>query len=63
MMKNARLAVVNDTEGKDTLVSAACRELDRMVTKGVIKKNTASRSKSRLLTALSGKINLVLSTR
>lgn len=58
MMKVARLAVVNDVEGKDKLVSEACRELDRMVTKGVVHKKTASRKKSRLIRALHGKIKL-----
>jgi len=61
MLKKARLAVVNNTEDKDKLVAEACRELDRMVTKGVIHKNTASRTKSRLLQALHGKLKLVIS--
>ena len=59
-IKRARLALVNDTEDKEELVAKACRELDRMVTKGVIKKNNASRSKSRLLQTLHGKRKLLL---
>ena len=57
-MKNARLAVFNNGEDKDKLVTEACRELDRMVTKGVVHRKTASRKKSRLFRALHGKIKL-----
>lgn len=51
-IKNAREAVNSNAEDKDEKVSSACRELDRMVTKGLIHKNTASRGKSRLLKTL-----------
>ena len=57
-MKNARLAILNDTEDKDELVNIACRELDRMATRGIIHKNNASRKKSRLRKALRGEVEL-----
>lgn len=57
-LKNARLAIINDTEDKDELVNTACRELDRMATRGVIHKNNASRRKSRLRKALRGEVEL-----
>ncbi len=59
-MKAARLAVVTNTEDKQQLVEKACRELDRMVTKGVIHPNNASRRKSRLLKALHGRKKIEL---
>lgn len=49
-VKRARLAITNNSEDKEKHVQAACRELDRMVTKGVIHKNTAARGKSQLMT-------------
>lgn len=52
-IKNAREAVDSNAEDKNEKVSRACRELDRMVTKGLIHKNTASRGKSRLIKTLS----------
>lgn len=52
-IKNAREAVNSNAEDKNEKISMACRELDRMVTKGLIKKNTASRGKSRLIKTLS----------
>jgi small subunit ribosomal protein S20 len=57
-LKNARLAIINDAEDKDELVNRACRELDRMATRGVIHKNNASRRKSRLRKALRGEVKL-----
>jgi len=51
-MKRARLAIDENADDKQTHVDIACRELDRMVTKGVLHKNNASRSKSRLVHAL-----------
>ncbi|HDS31170.1 MAG TPA: 30S ribosomal protein S20 [Firmicutes bacterium] len=51
-IKSARLAINGDAENKDEKVMVACRELDRMATKGIIHKNNASRRKSRLMTAL-----------
>jgi len=57
-MKRARLAILNDTENKEELVTIVCRELDRMATRGIIHKNNASRRKSRLQLALQGKLKL-----
>jgi small subunit ribosomal protein S20 len=54
-VKNARLAISEGTEDKDAKVIIACRELDRMVTKGVLHKNAAARSKSRLIQAMNKK--------
>jgi len=51
-MKRARLAIDENADDKQRHVDSACRELDRMVTKGVLHKNNASRSKSRLVHAL-----------
>ena len=48
-IKKARLAVESDAENKEELLKRALRELDRMVTKGVIHKNNAARRKSRLM--------------
>jgi small subunit ribosomal protein S20 len=59
-MKRARQAISSDAENKKELVNEACRELDKMSTKGIIHKNNASRKKSRLLQALHGKLNLVV---
>jgi small subunit ribosomal protein S20 len=53
-LKKAREAIASDAGDKEERVQAACRELDRMVTKGVIHKNSASRRKSRLQRALRG---------
>jgi len=53
-MKKARMAIDSDAADKDKLVSEAMRELDRMVSKGVLHKNNASRRKSRLIRALQG---------
>jgi len=57
-VKKARLAIAEDSEDKEEQVQAACRELDRMVTKGVIHKNTAARRKSRLMAALHGGLSM-----
>ena len=53
-LKKARTAIEDDSADKATVVATAVRELDRMVTKGVLHKNNASRRKSRLVRA-SGK--------
>jgi small subunit ribosomal protein S20 len=55
VIKKARIAVENGSEDRQALVFEACRELDRMVTKGVVHKNTAARRKSRLMHGLHGK--------
>ena len=59
-MKKARLAITANAENKDEVVTRACRELDRMATRGIIHKNNASRRKSRLILALSGKRKMVV---
>ena len=51
-LKDARVSLESNDEKKEDQVKKACRELDRMVTKGVIKKNNAARRKSRLMKAL-----------
>jgi small subunit ribosomal protein S20 len=49
MSKKVLAAVeTKDTENSDAALSVAYKELDRAVSKGIIKKNTASRKKSRL---------------
>jgi ribosomal protein S20 len=50
-MKKASNAITENAPDRDTLISSAMRELDRMVTKGVLHKNNASRRKSRLMIA------------
>ena len=48
-VKKLRKAIeANDAEGAQQLLSSAVSALDRSVQKGVMKKNTASRLKSRL---------------
>ena len=37
-----------DVEASKAALQTACKELDKAVTKGVVKKNTASRKKARL---------------
>jgi small subunit ribosomal protein S20 len=49
MSKKVLAAVeTKDTENSDAALSVAYQELDRAVSKGILKKNTASRKKSRL---------------
>ena len=52
-IKKARTAATAAPVAPETVtdVRAACRELDRMVTKGIIHKNQAARKKSRLMAA------------
>ncbi len=48
-VKKLRKAIeANDAEGAQQLLSSAVSALDRSVQKGIMKKNTASRLKSRL---------------
>ena len=51
-VKNAQIAINQNVDDKDSSVMTACRELDRMVTKGVLHRNTAARGKSKLIKAL-----------
>lgn len=49
MVKKVLAAVeVKEVEAANAALSVAYRELDKAVTKGIIKKNTASRKKARL---------------
>jgi small subunit ribosomal protein S20 len=49
MAKKVVAAVgTNDTEASNAALSIAYKELDKAVSKGILKKNTASRKKSRL---------------
>ncbi|HEX9746531.1 MAG TPA: 30S ribosomal protein S20 [bacterium] len=50
-LKSARAAIDTKSENALEKVAGACRELDRMATKGLIKKENASRRKSRLMKA------------
>jgi small subunit ribosomal protein S20 len=50
-LKLARLAIQSIDEKTQEIVRATCRVLDKSVTKGIIKKNTAARKKSRLVKA------------
>ena len=52
MIKKAQTAIVAKAEDCEKLVRAALRSIDKNVTKGVIKKQTAARKKSRLARAL-----------
>lgn len=50
LIKQSRLALkAKDTGKLEMLVKETVRALDRAATKGVIKKNTAARNKSRLI--------------
>ena len=57
-VKKARTAVDKGTTDAEERVSSACRVLDQMVTKGIIKKNNASRRKSRLMKRLNITLNV-----
>lgn len=50
-VKQARAAVDSGAENADALVADAVKIIDRTASKGVIHKNTAARSKSRLVRA------------
>lgn len=51
-IKSARLSIQSASESSVKIVTECCRVIDRMVSKGVIKKNTAARNKSRLMKSL-----------
>ncbi len=54
-VKKLRTAIeANDAEGARKLLASAVSALDRSVQKGVMKKNTASRLKSRLSLKVNG---------
>lgn len=48
-VRRARVALASgDREAAESVVRQACRELDKAAQKGVIHRNTAARTKSRL---------------
>ena len=51
-VKMANLAIESFTDGSKATVLSACRLVDKLTTKGIIKKKTAARKKSRLMKAL-----------
>ena len=51
LMKDARKALIKGKENADDLINQAIKWLDKAASKNVIKKNTASRRKSRLMKA------------
>ena len=51
-IKQARLAIESINDSSASIVQQACRTIDKMVSKGIIKKNNAARNKSRLMVAL-----------
>lgn len=57
-LTKARRAVASQESDAIQRVDAACRELDRMVSKGIIKKKNASRRKSRLMKRLNISLNI-----
>ena len=57
-VKKAKVALDKDTSDAPERVGAACSVLDRMVTKGIIKKNNASRRKGRLMKRLNITLNI-----
>ena len=51
-LKMALNAISENSESKQTVVLATCRLVDKSVTKGILKKNTAARKKSKLMKSL-----------
>ena len=51
-IKKALLAIKNKTEDRASIVKEVLRIIDKTASKGIIKKETASRKKSRIATAL-----------
>lgn len=51
LIKKAHIAIVAKSEESEKIVREALRRIDKTVTKGVIKKQTAARKKSRLARA------------
>jgi small subunit ribosomal protein S20 len=50
-IKKSSVAISSKDDNAELVVRSTCRLLDKSVTKGIIKKNTAARKKSRLMTA------------
>ena len=51
-LKVAYVAIASFNENTQKVVYAACRLVDKMITKGIIKKTTGARKKSRLMKAM-----------
>ena len=45
-------AISENSDTKESVVLATCRLVDKSVTKGILKKNTAARKKSKLMKSL-----------
>ena len=52
VIKAANAAIETITDESKAIVFSACRTIDKVTTKGIIKKKTAARKKSRLMKAL-----------
>jgi small subunit ribosomal protein S20 len=55
IFKKAKLSIETSSEDRTERTAEAMREFDKMVSKGVLHKNNASRHKSRLMHALAKK--------
>ncbi len=51
-IKLANAAIESFGDGSKAVVLSACRLVDKLITKGIIKKKTGARKKSRLMKAL-----------
>lgn len=50
-IKKAYVAVESSAKDANDVIKATCKLIDKSVTKGILKKNTAARKKSRLVKA------------
>ena len=50
-IKNALAAIESFNDDTQAVVFATCRHIDKVTTKGILKKKTAARNKSRLMKA------------
>lgn len=57
-LKKARVACDNQSDDASVRVNEALKELDKMASKGIIKKNNANRRKSRLMRHLNKALNI-----
>jgi small subunit ribosomal protein S20 len=53
-LKQAYSAIDANSDTTQSVVFATCRLVDKSMTKGILKKNTAARKKSRLMKAFNG---------
>lgn len=51
-LKNAKQSILNLSDETEASVRSACRVIDKVTVKGILKKNSAARKKSRLVIAL-----------